>query len=365
MISIPDASMTAPSRSPALEGGSRSVCLWLFVVAGFVFMMVVVGGATRLTGSGLSITEWKPVTGAIPPLDEAAWRSAFDKYRASSQYHLINQGITLANFKVLYWWEWAHRLLGRWVGVVYAAPFIAFLALRRLPRPLIGRCYLLLGLGGLQGLVGWWMVESGLEGRASVAPERLLAHLGLALLLLAALVWTALDAGFGMDRPAGRSRPNAWGLAAFGFVGFVFIQCLLGALVAGNAAGLVDNDWPLMGGRVFPDGYWQTDLWTTLAHGRPSVQFNHRLVAYGLLAYGMGLAFVAVRRRPGSVAVTRLAILCAVLLLVQAGLGIAALWLGDPLALALAHQANAALVLAFSTALAWRSQRGMRYLHTL
>jgi len=349
--------MTPPSRSHALEGGSRSVCLWLFVVAGFVFTMVVVGGATRLTGSGLSITEWKPVTGAIPPLDEAAWAAAFDKYRASSQYHLINQGISLANFKVLYWWEWAHRLLGRWVGVVFAAPFIAFLALRRLPRPLIGRCFLLLGLGGLQGLVGWWMVESGLEGRASVAPERLLAHLGLALLLLAALVWTALDAGFGVAPPDRSRRQDAWGWATLGFAGFVFFQCLLGALVAGNAAGLIDNDWPLMGGRVFPADYWQSDFWTTLAHGRPSVQFNHRLIAYGLIAYGLGLAVVGVRRRSQLPAVAPLAMLCAGLLLAQAGLGVATLLLGDPLVLALGHQANAALLLVSATALAWQSHR--------
>lgn len=359
MIALSRASIAAPTAH-ALDGRSRAVAVWLFTVAALVFLMVVVGGATRLTGSGLSITEWKPITGALPPLTDRAWAEQFAKYRATSQYRLINQGISLGEFQALFWWEWAHRLLGRAVGMVFVAPLVGFLALRQIPRRLIGRCILLLALGGLQGLVGWWMVESGLEGRASVAPERLAVHLGLALVLLAALVWTALDAWAGdaprtdahAATPAGRRRA----VSAL-FAAGVFVQCLMGALVAGNGGGRVDTDWPLMGGRFIPDDYWQGGLWVTLAHGRSAGQFDHRLFAYVLLAAGVTLLVHRLRAREGGRGVTTLAAVCVALLLLQAVLGVATLLLGDPLALALAHQANAALLLCAAVSLAWRAGR--------
>ena len=356
MIALPRASIAAPSSSLQLAGRSRAVAVWLFTVAAFVFMMVVVGGATRLTGSGLSITEWKPVAGALPPLSDGAWLEAFRKYQGTSQYHLVNQGISLGEFKFLFWWEWAHRLLGRWVGVVCAIPFAVFMILRRLPARLIGRGLVLFGLGGLQGLVGWWMVRSGLEGRVAVAPERLAIHLGLALLLLAALVWTGLEALAGPAGENGRPR-SGWRFGAALFAVGVYLQCLIGALVAGNGGGLVDGDWPLMGGRFAPVDYWQGALWATLAHGRAAAQFNHRMIAYALLASGVVLLIAGARRPPGPKILYRLAIAAVALLFMQAGLGVATLRAGDPLWLALAHQANAALLLCLAVALAWRARR--------
>jgi len=330
---------------------SRAVAVWLFAVAGLVFAMVIVGGATRLTGSGLSITEWKPILGAVPPLDASAWARTFAKYRASSQYYLINQGIALGDFKVLFWWEWSHRLLGRLVGLAFAAPFLGFLATRSLPRWLVGRCVALLALGGLQGLVGWWMVESGLEGRAAVAPERLATHLGLALFLFAALIWTGLDAWAG---PAESRRRDGWTLAGGAFATFVFLQCLMGALVAGNHAGLMDADWPLMAGRIVPEGYWRGGIWATFAHGLAAVQFNHRILAYGLLAFAVTLLVRSGSAPRGLRLVIALACLA---VFVQAGLGVATLLSQVALALALMHQADAAILLALATTLAWRARR--------
>jgi cytochrome c oxidase assembly protein subunit 15 len=332
--------------------GSQIVAVWLFAVAVLVFAMVIVGGATRLTGSGLSITEWKPILGAVPPLSDQAWSDAFAKYRASSQYYLINQGIALADFKVLFWWEWSHRLLGRLVGLAFAAPFLAFVAFRSLPRWLFGRCVALLALGGLQGLVGWWMVESGLEGRAAVAPERLATHLGLALILFSALIWTGLDAWSG---PAEARRRDGWGPAGGIFAACVFLQCLMGALVAGNHAGLMDADWPLMAGRLAPAGYWQGGLWETFAHSLAAVQFNHRILAYGLLVFALTLLVRSGRAPRG----LRIVIgLVSVAVVAQAGLGVATLLFRVALPFALLHQANAAILLAVATAFAWRARRG-------
>jgi cytochrome c oxidase assembly protein subunit 15 len=356
MTSLIDASTASPPRIDSLGGRSRAVAVWLFVVAALVFLMVVVGGATRLTGSGLSITEWQPIVGVAPPLSARAWAEAFGKYRATSQYHLINQGISLADFQVLFWWEWGHRLLGRWIGVVFAVPFVTFIVLRRIPKSLIGRCLILLALGGLQGLVGWWMVESGLEGRAAVAPERLATHLGLALILLSALVWTGLDAWAG-DGPGNPARQGRWRVAALLLMTGVFVQCLLGAFVSGNSAGLIDNDWPLMAGRLVPADYWGGGLWATLAHGRAAVQFNHRMMAYALLVSGLTVAALVARDRSAAKPVVYLALLTGGLLIAQVALGIATLVAGVPLWMALSHQANAVAVLVASVAFAWRAGR--------
>ncbi|HEY1928033.1 MAG TPA: COX15/CtaA family protein [Caulobacteraceae bacterium] len=354
MIGISSTVSSRTAAPTAAPDRSKPVAIWLFVVAVMVLAMVVVGGATRLTGSGLSITEWKPIIGAIPPLSTAAWADAFDKYRQSSQYHLINQGITLEHFKILFWWEWAHRLLGRTVGMVFALPFVAFVATRSLPRRLLGRCMGLFALGGLQGFVGWWMVESGLEGRASVEPERLATHLGVALFLFGALVWTGLEAWNGEGRAR---RSDGWTLAGSLFAAGVFIQCLMGALVAGNHAGLIDGDWPLMAGRWFPEDYWQGGVWATFAHGLAAVQFDHRIVAYALLIATVALAVAAVRSRAAPGAIRLLAFAALADACLQAVLGIASLWLSVPLTLALAHQANAVSLLAIAVSLAWRARR--------
>ena len=342
-----------PRREVQSERG-RPVAVWLFAVALLVYCMVVVGGLTRLTGSGLSITQWKPVTGALPPLSGDAWAKAFRAYQGSSQYRLINQGIGLGDFKVLFWWEWSHRLLGRTVGVIFALPFFTFLTLRMIPRWLLWRCFSLLGLGALQGLVGWWMVESGLEGRASVAPERLAAHLGLALLLFGGLVWTGLDAWWGArDKP----RKDGWTLASLVLASGVFLQCLMGALVAGNQAGLMDSDWPLMAGRFFPEAYWQGGIWATLAHGLAAVQFNHRMLAYGLMGLALIMGVRAGRSAKAPQSLRALVFTVCAAMLIQVVLGIATLWTGVPLPLALLHQANAAIVLGLAVSLAWRARR--------
>ncbi|HEY2480654.1 MAG TPA: COX15/CtaA family protein [Caulobacteraceae bacterium] len=350
-----EAGLEIPAHKALAAASARSgvVALWLAVVAALVLAMVVVGGATRITGSGLSITEWKPITGAIPPLGQEAWAHLFRLYQATPQ-GLLNHGLSMAEFHSIFWWEWGHRLLGRVLGVAFLAPFVILLAARRMPRRLVGRCVLLFALGGLQGAAGWWMVKSGLEARTSVAPERLAVHLGLALVLFSATVWTALEAWFGPGEGL-HPRSRGWVWASAGFLAAVFVQCLLGALVAGNHAGLVDADWPLMGGRVFPDGYWQGNLWGTLAHSLPAVQFNHRVLAYGLVTAGLAMATTAWGR--GAQPLRAPTLVIAALLVAQAALGVAALIMTVPLSLAMLHQFTAASLLAAATFLTWRVRR--------
>ena len=333
---------------------SRAVALWLFAVALLVFAMVVVGGATRLTDSGLSITEWKPVTGAIPPLSDAAWAAEFEKYRRIPEYRYVNAGMTLEAFKTIYWWEWAHRFLGRVIGLVFFLPFLFFLLTRRMPKRLVPRAWLLLALGALQGAVGWWMVSSGLSERVDVAPERLTTHLGLALILLALLVWTALEAWTGPRRRPGERR---WFGPALLLTGLTFVQILLGGLVAGNDAGRVFTDFPLMGGELVPEGYGAGTLWRTIAHDAASVQLHHRLGAYVLLIAAWLLAF-AVWRGRASAPLKAAAAAVALLVTAQFALGVATLVNAVPLTLGILHQAGAALVLAAVTVLLWRARRG-------
>jgi cytochrome c oxidase assembly protein subunit 15 len=333
------------------------VAIWLFLTALVVFGLVVVGGATRLTGSGLSITEWDPIMGVIPPLSAHGWAVAFQKYQATTQYQFVNRGMTLAAFQSLFWWEWAHRLIARLVGVVFLGPLIAFLALRRIPSRLVIRCFVLLFLGGLQGLVGWLMVKTGLEGRVTVAPEALMTHLGLALILYAALIWTGLEAWFGPPRPQDHRRGSNWPLATTLLAVLVYVQCLLGALVAGNQAGLVDNDWPLMNGRIFPSDYWIDGFWRSLLRSQAAVQFNHRLMGYTVAALALGLAVAAWRAREAASYLRTLVFIVVALVVTQAGLGIMTLMAGAPLPLAQTHQALATIVLGAAVVLAWRGRR--------
>jgi cytochrome c oxidase assembly protein subunit 15 len=333
---------------------SRAVAIWLAVVAALVLAMVVVGGATRLTDSGLSITQWKPVTGALPPMSQADWQAEFARYRDIPQYRLVNPNMDLAQFRTIYWWEWSHRLLGRLVGVAFALPLIWFAVRRQIPRRLFLRLGVLFVLGGLQGAVGWWMVASGLSERVSVAPERLMIHLGLAFALLGALVWTALDAWAGWAR---QTLPSPWGRRALALLALIYLQILLGALVAGNDAGLVYNDWPLMGGRLVPDDYAGHGLWTTLAHSQGAVQLHHRLVAYVLTLVALAIGAAAWRSRYLAQESKLLAAGVALLVVVQAGLGIATLMARVPIGLGIAHQLTAALLLCLGTAFAWRVRR--------
>jgi heme a synthase len=333
---------------------SKPVAVWLFLVAAFVLAMVLVGGATRLTGSGLSITEWRPLTGAIPPLNDAQWQAEFARYRQIPQYSQVNAGMGLAAFKTIYWWEWGHRFLGRLTGLVFLAPFVWFALRRELPRRLFWRLAGIFLLGALQAAVGWWMVASGLSERVSVAPERLAVHLGLAFALLGLLVWTGLDAWAGGAR---QTLPSPWGRRAAWLIGLIYLQILLGALVAGNDAGFVYNDFPLMGGRLVPEHYAGDTLWATLAHSQGAVQLHHRLGGYALAAAALALALGAwrsdyLRGRP-----KQLAYATAAAVLAQAALGVATLLARAPLALSLAHQAAAALVLTLAVAFAWRVRR--------
>jgi cytochrome c oxidase assembly protein subunit 15 len=333
---------------------SRAVALWLAAVAVLVLGMVVLGGSTRLTGSGLSITQWRPIEGALPPMNLTDWQSEFARYQAIPQFRLVNPTMTLAAFKTIYWWEWSHRLLGRLLGVAFFIPFVWFAVRRELPRRLILRLGAIFLLGGLQGLVGWWMVASGLAGRISVAPERLAVHLGLAFALLCALVWTALDAWAGWAR---QTLPSPWGGRALALVGLIFVQILLGALVAGNQAGLVYNDWPLFAGHLLPADYAGPGLWATLAHSQGAVQLHHRLLAYVVVLAAAAMAAAASVSRYLADQSKQLAVAVAGLVFAQAFLGVITLVLRAPLGLAIAHQLLAALTLSVAIAFAWRVRR--------
>ena len=338
---------------------NRAVAIWLFACALLVFAMVVVGGVTRLTGSGLSITEWKPIMGALPPMSAADWNEAFEKYRAIPQYQQVNAGMSLAEFQGIFWWEWAHRFLGRLIGVAFALPFAVFLILRQMPRRLIARCAVLLVLGGLQGLIGWWMVSSGLSERVDVAPERLAVHLGLALLIFMGLIWTGLEAWNGESHSR---SPVVWSRAAAVLLGAVFVQCLLGGLVAGAKAGFVYTDWPLMNGALIAPVDWSAGGLAFL-HDQALVQFNHRIWAYVLLIGGTAYAVQAWRWRLAE-GLGAAAFGVAAALWLQALLGIATLMHATPLWLGALHQAGAALVLAAATVNLWLVRRSQARLFT-
>jgi len=334
---------------------SKPVAIWLLVVAVMVLAMVIVGGATRLTDSGLSITQWKPVTGAIPPLSDADWQREFGLYKQIPQYSQLNAGMSLSAFKSIYWWEWAHRLLGRLLGVVFFVPFVVFAIRRDLPRRLFLRLGGIFVLGGLQGAVGWWMVSSGLVERVSVAPERLMVHLGLAFALLGLLLWTALDAWAGAAR---QTLPSPWGRRASILIGLIYVQILLGALVAGNDAGLVYNDWPLMNGALVPDDYGSgASLWATLAHVQGAVQLHHRLVAYLLTIVALALGIAAWRSSYLARESKLLGVAVAGAVVFQALLGIGTLMMRAPVGMSIVHQLVAALVLSLAVAFGWRVRR--------
>ncbi len=307
---------------------------WLCFAALLVFAMVIVGGATRLTDSGLSITEWQPLLGAIPPLGEADWLAAFEKYKQIPQYSLVNHGMSLADFKFIYWWEWAHRFLGRFIGLVMIVPFAALWLTRRIEPYLKPRLAGLIVLGGLQGLLGWYMVKSGLSERVEVSQHRLAAHLTLATFIFGAIVWTAL--GIGVERRHRPHAPRQW--AALGLVALVLLQIATGAFVAGLDAGMGYNTWPLMDGRWVPKGLLVMEpAWRNFFENAMTVQFDHRLIAY---AVAIATAFYAWRVKSQA----SVAMLAAVAL--QIGLGISTLLAQVPLGLGLMHQAGAMIVFA-------------------
>jgi cytochrome c oxidase assembly protein subunit 15 len=322
---------------------NRAVRWWLFSIAALIAIMVLVGGATRLTESGLSIVEWKPVTGTLPPLNQEQWTQAFEAYRAIPQYRELNAGMNLAEFKTIFWWEWSHRLLGRVIGVAYLLPFLWFLWRGVLGAELRRRLWLIFGLGALQGAVGWWMVASGLSQRVEVSQYRLATHLVLALLIFAAIVWT-------LRRLSDRT-PSAVSsrlkITSVALVVLTFVQLYLGALVAGLRAGRVYNTWPDIDGALVPSAarlFFETPWWRNLFDNTLTVQFEHRMTAYLLFALAVLHALDAVRSRAGTAAVNGALWLLAAIAL-QATLGILTLLYEVPIALALAHQAVAIAVL--------------------
>ncbi|HEY0115474.1 MAG TPA: COX15/CtaA family protein, partial [Allosphingosinicella sp.] len=265
--------MLAPPDTTAIRPGA--IANWLLAVAGLVFVMIVVGGITRLTESGLSITRWDPVTGAIPPLNDADWQAAFDLYRQSPQYEQVNRGMTLADFKFIFFWEYVHRLLGRLIGLAFALPLLWFAWKRAIPKSYGWKLAALLVLGGLQGAIGWWMVASGLVDQPEVSHIRLAIHLLMALAIFGALIWVALDLRRLARLPV--ARPARIGLSAIWALSLLAVQMLFGAYVAGLEAGYAFNTWPLMGDELFPSATPWMEPWARNFVDNPIVvQFVHR-----------------------------------------------------------------------------------------
>lgn len=331
------------------RGARRGIRLWLVAIFLLVAAMIAVGGLTRLSDAGLSITEWKPVTGAVPPMTAADWALEFDKYKATPQFALMNSQMTLEEFKTIFWWEWGHRQLGRLIGLVWGIGFLGFLVARRIPTGWTGRLLGLGALGGLQGAIGWWMVSSGLEGSmVSVASYRLAVHLGLGFAILGLTAWYVLllgrsETGLMQARRAGERKLKGM---ATGLMHLAFVQILLGALVAGIDAGRAFPTWPDMNGSFFPaDAFYLPDgggLWRAFFENPGLVQFNHRMVGYLLFAFGIA-AWMKARRSPH--AATRRAFLAvAVMMLAQMVLGIVTALTAAHLHVAITHQIGAVLL---------------------
>ena len=331
---------------PRSDARPQAVAYWLLAVAGLVFAMVVVGGITRLTESGLSITRWDVVSGTLPPLTEAEWQHQFDLYRQSSQYKLMNQGMSLAAFKGIFFWEYVHRLLGRLIGLAFALPLAWFWVKQQIPAGYKPRLLALFALGGLQGAIGWWMVASGLVDRTEVAPERLAVHLSNALIIMAGCLWTALDLIDGDAPRSDRPRDWVWPVAVL-----LSVQIVWGAFTAGLRAGHASDTWPLMFGMLVPEGL--------LASARDaisdpvSVQFLHRSLAYVVAA---AILFVAVRLWQAGAGVRALTL--GSLVLVQFALGVLVIINHVPIPLGVAHQGVAALLVAATVWAAHWSRRG-------
>ncbi len=325
------------------ERDRKVVRLWLYSVALVVFALVLVGGATRLTESGLSITVWKPIHGVIPPLSAAEWQEEFELYKKIPQYEQINLGMTLDGFKTIYWWEWSHRLLARLVGVVFAVPLAVFWLSGRLEPFLKPRLVGLLCLGGLQGAIGWWMVASGLVDRTEVSQYRLATHLTIACIIFAATLWVARGL---VPRAAVERAPATSRRLALGLVVLALVQIYLGGLVAGLRAGLIYNTWPLMDGALVPSGLLSIEpVWRNFFESHLTVQFVHRCGAYLLLTVSVVHALLLWRAAPRTREAGG-AMILAFAVLAQAAIGIATLLMVVPIDLALMHQAGGLIVLA-------------------
>ena len=323
----------------------RAVAAWLFACCAIVFALIVVGGVTRLTHSGLSITEWAPIVGTLPPLADAQWQDAFAKYRLTPEYRLVNSGMTLAEFKRIFWWEYVHRLLGRAIGVAFLVPYLWFLARRRIPAGYAAALLGIFALGGLQGALGWYMVQSGLVDDPKVSPLRLSAHLGLAFAIFGAMAWTALS----LVAPQRAAAPRPVRRLAFAAAALVFLMVLTGGLVAGIRAGFAYNTFPLMNGHVVPPEILMLEpAWQNLFFNMATVQFDHRLAAL-IVAVVVTWLWWRLQRSSGLPvrAVTGATLLLG-MLAVQVALGIATLLYVVPLPLAALHQAGAVVTFALA-----------------
>lgn len=324
---------------------------WLMLVGLMVYAMILIGGATRLTDSGLSITEWDPIKGALPPMNEAAWLTLFEKYKTTSEYRLQNAGMSLGEFQYIFWWEWAHRFFGRIIGLVAVGGVAIFAALKWLNGPLLRRLLILVALGGLQGFIGWWMVASGIgeTARVDVAPYRLMTHFSLALLIIALTAWTWFD--LGRTRASYPSELEGRGLAIAILV-LVGLQLAAGALVAGLDAGRTYTDWPFMAGEAFPSDYIGEGLGIrSFFEGRAATQFNHRILAYLLMAVSV---FAWWKHRGAGFG------LVAGLICGQAIWGVLTLVMVAPLPLALVHQGLGVIVLIAAVRLVWSLTAGFQ-----
>jgi heme a synthase len=350
---VPALVLSRPANRAASE---RAIAYWLLACCAMVFAMVVIGGVTRLTESGLSITTWQPVSGIVPPLSAAQWTAAFDRYKAIPQYAAIHAGMTLQEFKGIFFWEYLHRLWGRLIGVAFALPFLYFLVRRRIPARLAPKLGVIFALGALQGAVGWYMVESGLETRIEVSQYRLALHLGMAALIYGAMLWVALDLLQSLHLPAAGVPPSparggglGWGRGLRAgtnvIIALIFVTLLAGSFVAGTRAGYLDNTFPLMEGRFMPPDYWHlAPLWRNWFENLAAVQFDHRLLAETTVAAALALWLGAMRARLPAPARAGFHALAA-MALVQLGLGIATLLsVVDP-PIAVLHQAGAILLL--------------------
>src|SRR5437879_6569110 len=327
----------------AISANNRAIRWWLLSIAALIAIMVLVGGATRLTESGLSIVEWKPVTGTLPPLTQEQWTQAFEAYKTIPPDRELNAGMNLSEFKTIFWWEWSHRLLGRVIGVAYLLPFLWFLWRGAFNADLKRRLWLIFGLGAVQGAVGWWMVASGLSQRVEVSQYRLATHLVLALVIFAAIVWT-------LRRMSARPQivaPSRLKITSVALLVLTFLQIYFGALVAGLRAGRLYNTWPDIDGAFIPSAarlFFEEPWWRNLFDNALTVQFEHRITAYTLFALAVLHAFDAVRSRAGTAAINGALWLAAAVTL-QATLGILTLLYQVPISLALATQAVAIIVL--------------------
>ena len=347
MTAVPIASVSPAAGTPA-PPAPWPLAIWLFACCALVFAMVVVGGVTRLTHSGLSITEWQPIVGTLPPLSDAAWQDAFAKYQATPEYQQVNRGMSLDAFKGIFWWEYVHRLLGRAIGAAFLLPYLWFLVRRRIPRGYAGPLFGIFVLGGLQGALGWYMVQSGLVDDPRVSQFRLTAHLALAFAIFAAMLWVALSLRFPLRELAAPPVRNLRTLS-LGVVALVVLMVLSGGLVAGIRAGFAYNTFPLMNGRLVPPEILLLEpAWKNFFWNMATVQFDHRLLAAALAVAVPWLCWklsttASVPHRAAAGARWLLA-----MLIVQIAIGIATLLLVVPLPLAALHQAAALAVFAFA-----------------